>query len=307
MGAKLSGDWRGMKVGGRSNLELVGILAVNVPGFPVPRPQVLVADGLDMEEEPRLALVAAGIVPDPSPVELRSRSRALAARVSGGLQGLLLAAGFDESKHPRNAPKGKDGKRSPDDGGKFTSKGGSGGGNVKDSLSAVDMGDKGKWEVQGDKLMHMPAGSDTWEMAANTDEFLEGAKPGDVKVQKNGSIMVYDDEVGAWEEAGHVDDFFEETKPSKAKAAKPLVDMSDAELREHRGALKDTQELKSIDSVIDIRTQEILKDAGVPKGKGIIDLSDAQLAALDKKLGPDADPQLKKLVQNTIKGRKGNP
>lgn len=37
----LSGDWR--RIGG--NLELVGALAVNVPGFPVPRPQGLVASG----------------------------------------------------------------------------------------------------------------------------------------------------------------------------------------------------------------------------------------------------------------------
>ena len=55
--AKLSGDWR--KIDGR--LDLVGILAVNVPGFPVPRPQAaLVASGVGEEEV--VALVAAGIV-----------------------------------------------------------------------------------------------------------------------------------------------------------------------------------------------------------------------------------------------------
>lgn len=44
-----SGDWR--RIGG--NLELVGVLAVNTPGFPVPRPRTLVASGQ------QLALVAA--------------------------------------------------------------------------------------------------------------------------------------------------------------------------------------------------------------------------------------------------------
>lgn len=48
----LSGDWR--RIGG--NLELVAALAVNSPGFPVPRPQGLVASGQ------MLALVASGVV-----------------------------------------------------------------------------------------------------------------------------------------------------------------------------------------------------------------------------------------------------
>lgn len=38
----ISGDWR--RIGG--NLELVAALAVNVPGFPIPRPQGLVASGV---------------------------------------------------------------------------------------------------------------------------------------------------------------------------------------------------------------------------------------------------------------------
>jgi hypothetical protein len=51
-GASLSGDWR--KIG--SGLELVGLLAVNVPGFPVPRAEMeLTAAG-----DTPLALVAAG-------------------------------------------------------------------------------------------------------------------------------------------------------------------------------------------------------------------------------------------------------
>jgi len=39
--APISGDWRSI----RGSLELVGALAVNVPGFPVPRPQGLLASG----------------------------------------------------------------------------------------------------------------------------------------------------------------------------------------------------------------------------------------------------------------------
>ena len=39
--APISGDWRTI----RGSLELVGALAVNVPGFPVPRPQGLLASG----------------------------------------------------------------------------------------------------------------------------------------------------------------------------------------------------------------------------------------------------------------------
>lgn len=47
---QVSGDWR--RIGGR--LRLMGLLAVNVPGFPVPRPRARVASGLPE------ALVAAG-------------------------------------------------------------------------------------------------------------------------------------------------------------------------------------------------------------------------------------------------------
>jgi|SRR5579862_107339 len=55
-GAALSGDWR--PIGGR--LQLVGLLGVNVPGFPVPHPSaVLVASGGQVELS---ALVSAGIV-----------------------------------------------------------------------------------------------------------------------------------------------------------------------------------------------------------------------------------------------------
>lgn len=50
--APLSGDWR--TVGG--NLELVAVLGVNMPGFPVPRPRGLVASGR------LVSLVASGMV-----------------------------------------------------------------------------------------------------------------------------------------------------------------------------------------------------------------------------------------------------
>jgi hypothetical protein len=56
-GSTPSGDWRGVD----GNLELVAILAVNVPGFPVPRG--LVAAGADGDPEP-VSLIAAGVVTD---------------------------------------------------------------------------------------------------------------------------------------------------------------------------------------------------------------------------------------------------
>lgn len=54
-GAVLSGDWRNVN----GNLELVALLAVNVPGFPVPRVKALVAAGEDGAEV--MTLVAAGV------------------------------------------------------------------------------------------------------------------------------------------------------------------------------------------------------------------------------------------------------
>ncbi|MGY4103420.1 2'-5' RNA ligase family protein [Nocardia sp. R16R-3T] len=50
----VSGDWRGIRHGSTA-LELVGVLAVNVPGFPVPRTRALAASGVR-------TLVAAGVV-----------------------------------------------------------------------------------------------------------------------------------------------------------------------------------------------------------------------------------------------------
>lgn len=73
LGAKISGDWRGG--------ELVGMLGVNVPGFPVPRADGILADAGD----DTLALVAACIVddPEPSPVPPMIAAEVLAARAEG--------------------------------------------------------------------------------------------------------------------------------------------------------------------------------------------------------------------------------
>ena len=56
-GAKLSGDWRRIGHG----LELVAALAVNVPGFPVPRTSLAASGGV------QTSLVAAGIIEDTQP------------------------------------------------------------------------------------------------------------------------------------------------------------------------------------------------------------------------------------------------
>lgn len=69
--AALSGDWRNVN----GSLELIGLLAVNVPGFPVPRPQMALAasggdEGIEAGQDVELALVAAGIVCDCDESEL---------------------------------------------------------------------------------------------------------------------------------------------------------------------------------------------------------------------------------------------
>ncbi len=53
---QVSGDWR--RIGGA--LRLVGLLGVNVPGFPVPKMRARVASGAAGEEKTVKALVAAG-------------------------------------------------------------------------------------------------------------------------------------------------------------------------------------------------------------------------------------------------------
>jgi len=93
--APISGDWRTI----RGSLELVGALAVNVPGFPVPRPQGLLASG-----EVR-SLQASGVV-------AHDDSAARASHPSNGpigSNGLTLVATSDRKRRAgserRRAPR----------------------------------------------------------------------------------------------------------------------------------------------------------------------------------------------------------
>lgn len=128
--ATLSGDWRSVD----GKLELIGMLAVNVPGFPVPR--AMAAAAMTETDVETKSLVAAGVY-RVSEEEFDRKLRVLTARAIGGLEGLaLLASGslpgghrmrsltaaFDESKFKR-VPKGTaDKKRSDAEGGQFTTK-----------------------------------------------------------------------------------------------------------------------------------------------------------------------------------------
>lgn len=87
MAAKPSGDWRQMTPGGA--LELVGVLAVNDPGFPVPRQ--IVASAEEADDGEMVALVATFDLPDDPAVE--RRLQVLSARAEGGLDGLAELAG----------------------------------------------------------------------------------------------------------------------------------------------------------------------------------------------------------------------
>lgn len=79
LGSKVSGDWRPIQ--GRA--ELIGVLAVCIPGFPIPRARALVAAG---DAEP-LALVAAGIVLDAEPdTSIRLRARVARKRLAARLR-----------------------------------------------------------------------------------------------------------------------------------------------------------------------------------------------------------------------------
>jgi hypothetical protein len=71
--APLSGDWR--RIGGR--LSLVAALAVNVPGFPVPRARVLVASGLEQ------AVVA---TTPPQDFDTEESRRVAKARLANGIR-----------------------------------------------------------------------------------------------------------------------------------------------------------------------------------------------------------------------------
>jgi len=73
--AKLSGDWR--RFGGK--LRLVAMLAVNVPGFPVPRIKAQVSDGV------QIGLTAAGMLPDAAALQILAERPALAL-VAASLQ-----------------------------------------------------------------------------------------------------------------------------------------------------------------------------------------------------------------------------
>lgn len=87
--AKLSGDWR--KINGR--VEMIGVLAVNIPGFPIPRPATKIRASAGEPEV--LSLVAAGILGETAPSEEQTRARiaALAARALGRDELIALALG----------------------------------------------------------------------------------------------------------------------------------------------------------------------------------------------------------------------
>jgi hypothetical protein len=95
-GSVLSGDWRNVD----GNLELVALLAVNVPGFPVPRARALVAMGAEGDDEV-LALVAAGIqkvalelpeVPEETRRAFHAEMEALRDRAAGEFSALAERA-----------------------------------------------------------------------------------------------------------------------------------------------------------------------------------------------------------------------
>ena len=56
----VSGDWRNMQ----GNLELMALLAVNTPGFPVPRLATLAASAAGTEEDVTMALISASVMPE---------------------------------------------------------------------------------------------------------------------------------------------------------------------------------------------------------------------------------------------------
>lgn len=82
--ASVSGDWRDVN----GNLEMVGLLAVNVPGYPIPRAEARVAGGMIA------ALVGAGQVDTLlSDADYERRLRLLAARALGEQELIDMALG----------------------------------------------------------------------------------------------------------------------------------------------------------------------------------------------------------------------
>ncbi|WP_298444660.1 hypothetical protein [Gordonia sp. (in: high G+C Gram-positive bacteria)] len=77
----VSGDWRGID----GHYELVAALAVNVPGFPLPRTEELVAAGAPA------ALVAAGVVAPVSPPSPEEVESMVASAVKAGLDQMRAA------------------------------------------------------------------------------------------------------------------------------------------------------------------------------------------------------------------------
>lgn len=86
----MSGDWRRIA----HNLELVGVLGVNVPGFPIPRTQAVVASGAMQ------SLVAAGMIP---PREV----------IRPGLPGALSMDDLRYLKHLANAERDRQKREAP--------------------------------------------------------------------------------------------------------------------------------------------------------------------------------------------------
>lgn len=70
--SSVSGDWRGI----RGNRELIAALVVNVPGFPIPQAEAMVASAADVGD-----LVAAGIVMRTEHTEVIETIRAISQRV----------------------------------------------------------------------------------------------------------------------------------------------------------------------------------------------------------------------------------
>lgn len=97
--APVSGDWRRIGKG----LELVGILAVNIPGFPVPRPQALVASG-DV-----VSLVAAGLGTVETQIarfQVAKMASRLAREARSSYNGTMKFGYETQWRVPRGNPKG---------------------------------------------------------------------------------------------------------------------------------------------------------------------------------------------------------